>query len=102
MVQGREAGSWMLRNSGSTLHGSAPPQCDGRTITRLCYGEQGSSSDLPKLDSRKFGAWRLSRREVSSFKFLVSSLPIGCQLSQGEKKRGRDKVAQIHGHHTTA
>jgi hypothetical protein len=35
MVQGREAGSLNLRNSGFTLHGSAPPQCDGRTITRL-------------------------------------------------------------------
>ncbi len=86
MVQGREAGSLMLRNSGSALHGSAPPQCDDRTITRLRYEEQGSSSDLPEADSRKFRARRLSGSEVSGFRFLVARLPIDYQLSQGKEK----------------
>ena len=50
MVQVSEAGSLMLRNSGSAFYGSVPPECDGRTITRLCLPEQGSTVlNVPNL-----------------------------------------------------
>ena len=86
MVQGRKAGSLMLRDSGSTLHGSAP-QYDDPTITRTVLREQGTSSDLPKLILVNWeqGAYREA-------KFLVSRLPIDYQPSQ---KRGRNEVARI-------
>jgi len=35
----------MLCHSGSALHGSAPPQCYGPTITQLCYEEQGNTPE---------------------------------------------------------
>jgi len=41
-VQATEAGALMLRGSGSALHGSAPPECDGRTMTRTVHREQGA------------------------------------------------------------
>jgi hypothetical protein len=43
MMQVTEAGTLMLCNSGSILHGSTPPAFDGRTITRLRCGQQDST-----------------------------------------------------------
>jgi hypothetical protein len=51
MVQITEAGSSMLRGSGSAFHGSAPPACDGRTITRLCYLDKAQITSVQNVQA---------------------------------------------------